>query len=657
MLHTNRHRVRGHHTPRHAAGSCAIALRLAAPAAAAALLLRSMVAGAAPYLPGPDADPPTGATGQAEVVQSAIAGNGIQWVLAPLQIAGTVSVDGRWLRLEDRIRSTQSVLFNDIEAATHVWQPWFIQLRAGLGALADHDVSGGQGTRRAASNSVALTGRFSVAVFPASRFPFELRAEVNDSRVRGDTLGTDYRSHRLSLSQSYRPESGNDSYSVNLEHSRLSASDDTQDTVTSLRGSALREFPEHTFELSGQLTRNDRTESDERSRFTTVSARHTFHPASSLHVDTLANWNDVQLHSGSAAGGFDGSTEMRQVSSFATWRPREGEWLHSANSPLYLSGSLRVIDARTDGDTLEQRLRAFNASLGVSQELTREWRLAGAVSGTVLEPDGAARTKSATGNASVNYTPAGPSLGEWRYSPTLGANLGVSRSSEAGQRNTLALQVSHGLSRGYTNGQGESISVNLTQSVGALRDSQLRHWSRALAHSVGLYWQGAGDGASQSYGGLSLSDSRTWEQESGSFQLANLQFSRRTQLSRHASWSGNLTLQASRSASTQVDAFSGAQRRTEPGWQRYYSGSLSYENQRVFDVPRLRYSALLALNSQQLERRAEGDIDAPRERITESLENRLDYSIGRLEARLSARVARVDGRSVASVFVRLQRRY
>jgi hypothetical protein len=63
------------------------------------------------------------------------------------------------------------------------------------------------------------------------------------------------------------------------------------------------------------------------------------------------------------------------------------------------------------------------------------------------------------------------------------------------------------------------------------------------------------------------------------------------------------------------------------------------------------------VNSAQLERRADGDIDAPRERITESLENRLDYTIGRLDARLSARIARVEGRAVSAVFLRVQRRF
>jgi hypothetical protein len=206
-------------------------------------------------------------------------------------------------------------------------------------------------------------------------------------------------------------------------------------------------------------------------------------------------------------------------------------------------------------------------------------------------------------------------------------------------------------------GETDSLSLSLTQSAGALRESQTPDVARALAHSASLFWQGTGEGNSQSYVGLSASDSRTWAQESGRFQLINAQVTRRTQLSRHSSWSGALTWQASRSDTTQLDAFTGTLREASPGWQRFYSGTLGYENQRAFEVPRLRFTTLLSVNSQQFESRLAGDIDAPIERISESLESRFDYSIGRLEARLSARLARVDGRKVAALFARVQRRY
>jgi hypothetical protein len=205
--------------------------------------------------------------------------------------------------------------------------------------------------------------------------------------------------------------------------------------------------------------------------------------------------------------------------------------------------------------------------------------------------------------------------------------------------------------------EAHTASFNLAQSVGALRDSQSARWTRALVHSAGVFWQGAGDGASQSHASVSASDSRSWAEQSGSFQLVNLQVSRRDRLSRYASTNGNLTLQAARSDTSQVDVITGTPRPASPGWQQFHSGSVSYEHQRAFDVPRLRYTALLALDSQQLERRFDGNVDAPRERISASLENRLDYAIGRLETRLSARWVRFDDRRVATLFAHVQRRY
>jgi hypothetical protein len=96
---------------------------------------------------------------------------------------------------------------------------------------------------------------------------------------------------------------------------------------------------------------------------------------------------------------------------------------------------------------------------------------------------------------------------------------------------------------------------------------------------------------------------------------------------------------------------------TDPGWQRFATGHLSYEQQRFWGVPRLRFTLLAGVSTQQIERRSAGDIDASLERVSRSIEARWDYQIGRLDARLSARAAHVDDRSVASLVARVQRRF
>lgn len=95
----------------------------------------------------------------------------------------------------------------------------------------------------------------------------------------------------------------------------------------------------------------------------------------------------------------------------------------------------------------------------------------------------------------------------------------------------------------------------------------------------------------------------------------------------------------------------------DDGWRKYYSGTLTYENTRAFDVPRLRFTLLASANSQQLERRSEGDVDAPRERIDHLAEARLDYAIGRLDTRLTLRTAKVERRRADVLFFRVSRRF
>ena len=208
-------------------------------------------------------------------------------------------------------------------------------------------------------------------------------------------------------------------------------------------------------------------------------------------------------------------------------------------------------------------------------------------------------------------------------------------------------------------GENDNLSLSFSQSLGASNDSQQDTWTRQMVHASSLSWQGYGGDASQSYASLSVSDSRSVGSNRSSFQLANLQVSRRTQLSRDASWSGNLTMQASRNQdSTQAAATPTASMAIDTqADQRFYSGSLTYESRRVFGVPQLRFTAVLSLNSQQLESRTLGDIDAPRELITQSLEGRFDYAIGRLNTQLTSRWIEADGRRVASVFVRVQRQF
>ena len=204
------------------------------------MLVPGACAHAAAYLPGViDADPPTGdTTSAAPTPAEPLANEGIRWELAPWRYRGLLSLETGWQRQGDGTRTQRAVTYGDIEFASYIWQPWFIQLRGGIGLVFSRDHTSAGLAASDSTDGTAATGRIAVSVFPASRFPFELRADVSDSRTSGDTLNAGYRSQRLSLSQGWRPALGNSNVQVSLDLSRLTAVDGNSDTLTTLQASA-----------------------------------------------------------------------------------------------------------------------------------------------------------------------------------------------------------------------------------------------------------------------------------------------------------------------------------------------------------------------------------------------------------------------------------
>lgn len=601
-----------------------------------------------------DAGAPSAATPPADRARDYGNGNGIRWRLAPIAFGGNVALDQRWNRADNGASSRQTLLTTNVDLATYVWQPWFVQLRGGAGVLLAQGSQTAAGGLRSNDDSTAWTGRFGLLVFPASRFPFELRGDVSDSRTNSDFVGSDYRSRRLTASQSYRPPTGGESYNLTYEQSTLSSTRLPDDTVRSVRGLMTSARGSHGFELSGSHTLNERDATDDATRVTALAARHSYRPSHALTLDNLATFNEARVR----APGLDLATEIRQLSSFATWRPQQGDAMYSREHPFYLTGSARFVESRTGSADAAAETRSFNGTVGASYDITRQLRASGGVSvSEIAFADESITLASET--IALTYVPDALLLGRWRYTPSASVNASGTQGAAEGDRATFGAQFAHGLARQWSDAGG-SVSFNVSQSAGAVRDTLRSDVDRTLGHSAGLNWQSGGGSATQSFVGFSASDSRSYGASDSAFQLVNLQFTLRMQVTRAASWSGSLTAQAARARFELPAADALAPTQTaliDPGWRKYYSGTLTYENARAFDVPRLRFTLLASANSQQLERRSEGDIDAPRERIDHLVEARLDYAVGRLDTRLTLRTAKVEGRRLDVLFFRVNRRF
>jgi hypothetical protein len=144
------------------------------------------------------------------------------------------------------------------------------------------------------------------------------------------------------------------------------------------------------------------------------------------------------------------------------------------------------------------------------------------------------------------------------------------------------------------------------------------------------------------------SDLRTHGYNANHFRLVNVQASGQVQFNRYSFASGNLTVQAVQQTRPGT---------VTTGFDWFTSGNFSYQHVRAFDVPRLRYFALYDINNAQYSTRLQGDVNAKRELVTQSFEQRFEYSIGRIEVRLSARLAVIDGKRNGLVYLRVARQF
>jgi hypothetical protein len=163
-----------------------------------------------------------------------------------------------------------------------------------------------------------------LSVFPASRFPFELRAEVGDSRSSGETLINDYRTLRVSVSQAYRPQTGNDNYALNFDHSRVRGSDGASRFARPAAGPAVEAVDRPLAGVGFALEQQHTQRHDDRSRQTSSSP--CAMPGSRRRRSAPRRW-PAGTTCGCASAvpgrrcGLD--TSMLQLSTFATWRPAQ----------------------------------------------------------------------------------------------------------------------------------------------------------------------------------------------------------------------------------------------------------------------------------------------------------------------------------------------
>ena len=561
-----------------------------------------------------------------------------KWQLAPIRWGGSLGVNYQLRDFEDQPRSRLTAEQLTLEAASYIWQPWFAQIAGGLGLFLSQeqqDEIDGRAARSA--NTRGATGRFEFGLFPVSRFPFNLNLDVSDSRTSGDLTGSDYRSTRLGLRQSYRSLGGASAYTASFDHSVLKSDSFGRDRVDVLTGAANYSWSKHQLQVNVNLSENERSDDDIGARYGRLSVLHNYRPGAALVVDSMASVNrDERRFSSGDAG--KSVFNLRQITSFANWRGEE-------DSPLTVVASARLTDSSTGSGGADSTSRSASLNTSANYRFNRNLNTFAAFGASVFDTPGDTRTVSSQA-VGAQYQIDPRRWGRVNYTAQTAVSAANQTGGIDGAQQIGSVTAGHQLATTLGNG-ATSWGFSLGQNGSATEDS-FSGASRSISHTATASWRYSAAQGLSAFAGVSLGDSRTYGHNAGEFQLLNVQVSGQWRPGQFSSFNANLTWQATRQ--TQADE-------PERREQRNLSGSATYHHIHIFGVPRLRYTAQFTAYDNQVDSRLQGDPNALRDQASWALEQRLEHLIGRLESRLIVRLAEIDGKKNASLFAGLTRRF
>lgn len=573
------------------------------------------------------------------------------FALPPVRIGGKITYEVRSDANDDQ-KIVQQGITSTLTARTntYLWEPWFATLNGELGVSVlryrtTSSQSGanlnGVGMESLTSKNLLTTGNLQLNLIPRSKYPFEGHVNKTDSRMSGTLSAlTGFSSTNYGFSQSFVSPLGQGM--VGFDRSEQTGGSGTETRQDSMRLSLTKALtPKQNLQVNGNRSDNTLKTTGERATQTNLSFQHKYLPTQALTIDSIANVSKAgyQLMQGNT------DTDLLQLSSFGFWRPPEGG--------MMVTGGVRLLTLANHSSSMQaadggsgSRMQNANANLGVTYDFSRTVRMnAGANFNTTM--GFGQRSTEGSQSVGVIYQPETKLLGDFRYDWSTGATFNniTSTSNKQQEERQLTLQLSHSLGRSTQLSSGSALSMSVGQSISSLVRSN-GGATQQLTHTGTLAWNLARQEGS-TYVSVSASDSRAMGDRNESFQMVNLQVSSSIPTGRFTFWSGNLTVQAvnQHTAVQQFGQNPSGFMTSRSGVVTTSTGSISYQNLRLFGIPRLRFLSDLRLNSQALL----PVLGGPQDQETAAWENNLDYQIGRTQFRMSGRLSQSGGRNNKSI--------
>lgn len=507
----------------------------------------------------------------------------------------------------------------DVYATSYIWKPWFAKVEGQVGYTNAVAASsrGGSGNNNVPLSSVS--GEAKLRLFPVSRYPFEASLRQSESFVGYLTGVPDTQTKSLRLGQNYTPRDRKEQYRALLTRTIAGGMNLPKDREDMLNVSAdSKRFDKQTHELTGDSVRTYGSKNRVTLNNRLVS-RHDYKPTADFSLNGLGNVNYFSAKSFQTA---QNVTNM-QLSSTASWRPQ--------GQPYYLMSTLRAVGANSAVNGRESAsLQGVFATLSGAYTVNQYLNLSATGTYFNVVSNGKRNKKadlSSGQSAAVNYPLPSINFGDFRYTRGIGAQFSnQANTTAAPSRQSVTVSPRHALARNMK-WMGGGLGLNLTQGLTLGKASRAPE-NASLNHQGRANWSRV-DGKKTSAVSLSATDQRTLLGQKSNAQMINLQGTLNTELDRNSSWDGNLTVQTARSGDAQLMS----------PWIASSSASLGYRNQRMFNINRMVFKSNLRITSKSLLPVLADSAKEPGER---AWDNRLTYTLGRLELSLTGNITQAQ---------------
>jgi hypothetical protein len=517
-----------------------------------------------------------------------------------------------------------------LNVESFIWQPWFASAGGGL------DWSWIDTFAESDSQTQLLGGEAHATLFPVSRFPTFAFVNVTDTRSDVELSEIPERQVRITrfgLAQTYGPRSGRAHFAARADRSIEEGTDDRLRAVidrADLNGSFLTE--RQRFNATFNVKDTTRDLNDENLFEMVGTLRHNARPTDTMTLDSFATYTDTSVESASV----NFSNRGIQANSVALWRPRR--------VPLTVSGTAQATVSQQERDGVSDERSAGNLALGADYLINRLTRVSGNATLNITEEN-----VSSTQGATLSYNPDPFGLGRFTYNWFTSTSVSNELGSAAGDRTILGVLFGHGVTRvrPFASAPAWSLSIAGNNTVSGSMDTvDGAAATLGLNGSLGVSHGRAGGVTTarlDANDARSIGASRQFATGDNNFQSVSFNFGHRQELSSHSQWSATVAMGWNR----QEFGDSGGTT-TE-----FSSANLGYTNSRLFGVPRMLFRSQFTARTIDL-----FFADVVGEENTDMRwENRIDYTIGKLETRLTANWSRVNARNGYTVLLTIARKF